>query len=258
MESIDISKILNELIELKTLGFIAIVAVLGAMGGFAKKFTTPLKDRDGDRNPNLGYIIVGSTAAIAILLVITPTSAVMLVALSLAAGYAGRSVLDNLGLKEQLKRQLKDKEKNLALSRQKREIEKVKAENVMENAKALKEIANDIIKNATNMPDKDKPIKEKLSELSKKLELIEISFKEPVMKNPFVIILDEDFENDTEQYIVVYETDNLKDAQSQTQYYGTVGQYPRDVYKVMKIRSITLEHTETGTKKDAAIYKLSF
>lgn len=104
MEIIKVPELLKDLSEWRTLVFLVIVAVFGILGSFAKKYTTDLKDRKSD----ISYIIVGSMAAIAVLLVITPKSAVMLISLSIAAGYGGSAVLDNLGIVQRLTKELED------------------------------------------------------------------------------------------------------------------------------------------------------
>jgi hypothetical protein len=133
-----ISGFLKDLAEWKTLVFLVIVGVLGVLGSFAKKYTTASKDR----RSNISYIIVGSMAAIAILLVITPTSAIMLVSLAIAAGYAGRTVLDNLGLKQKLSQELNTANKDRALSNQKLKNTSSEIKKVKKSVKEITEVIN--------------------------------------------------------------------------------------------------------------------
>jgi hypothetical protein len=273
MEIIKISKLLNELAEWKTLVFFVIVGVLGILGSFAKKYTTSPKDRRSD----IGYIIIGSMAAIAILLVITPTSAIMLVSLSIAAGYAGRAVLDNLGLKQKLSQELNTANKNRALSNQKLKNTSDEIKKVKKSIEEITEVINgleppDLLHKIVLEPqkvkidEKDKiniesfikspgTIKNKLYQLDARLDKL---ISDAAVYTKFVIILDEDFENDSEQYKVVYETANEADARSHTQYERIIALYPRDVFSVIKIDSIEIEHTQTGVKKKAGIYELRY
>jgi hypothetical protein len=271
MEIIKISELLNELAEWQTLVFFVIVGVLGILGSFAKKYTTAPQNRRSD----IGYIIIGSMAAIAILLVITPTNAIMLVSLSIAAGYAGRTVLDNLGIKQKLSQELNTANKNRALSNQKL---KNTSNEIKEVKKSIKEITGVI--NGLEPPDllhkivlgpningKEKinlesfikspgTIKDKLYQLDARLDKL---ISDAAVYTKFVIILDEDFENDTEQYKVVYETANEADARSHTQYdESNIVLYPRDVFSATKINSTEMEHTKTGVKKKAGIYELRY
>jgi hypothetical protein len=274
MEIIKISELLKELAEWKTLVFLVIVGVLGILGSFAKKYTTTSETSEG-RKSNIKYIIVGATAAIVILLVITPTSAIMLVSLSIAAGYAGKAVLDNIGIKQRLNQELNTANKKQALSNQKlkntsNEMKKVKKSigeiteviNGLEPPELLNKIVMEPQKVKINEKEKINlesfikspgAIKNKLYQLDARLDTL---ISDAAVYTKFVIILDEDFENDTEQYKVVYETDNEKDARSHTQYEKTVAEYPRDDFSVKKIGSIEIKHTKTGVKKKAGIYEL--
>jgi hypothetical protein len=139
MENIDISKLLQELLQWKTLGFLGLVAFFGILGGAAKKYVTP-KDK---RKSDWSYIIVGASSAIAILLVITPKDAIMLVALSIAAGYAGKAVLDNLGIS-----------KRLAAANKKLEEEEAKKENHTNELNKVKKKIEAVLKNVgeLNLP----------------------------------------------------------------------------------------------------------
>ena len=274
MESVQISELLKDLFQLKTFGFFAVVAFFGLLGGLARLFVTPKEERKS----LWGYIVVGSASAIAILLVITPKDAVMLVALSIAAGYAGKTVLDNLGISNRL-----------AAANKKLEEEEDKKEKNMNELKNLKETISAAINNIDRLElpeqlaksvskSKAKDSSKAFSELESlyakpaiiqnelfqaigKIDAMENSLrtdlkKAHVRQELFVIILDEDYNGDERQYKVVYETNNLKDAQSKNQYTGIIKHYPRDAYDVIILDSLTLEHTETGAEKPGKIYKL--
>ncbi len=70
---------------------IAIVAVLGAFGGLSHKLT---ESKDESKTGVISYMIVGAVASLAVLYVFNPADSLKLVALSLVAGYAGKSILN--------------------------------------------------------------------------------------------------------------------------------------------------------------------
>ena len=71
---------------------IIIAAVSGIIGGLAHKLTSPLDDKTS----LWVYAIVGGVASLAVLYILSPPDGIKLIALSLAAGYAGKAVLDAL------------------------------------------------------------------------------------------------------------------------------------------------------------------
>ena len=82
----------DSLINLDTWEVIAAVSGFGILGGYAHKLTSPPDDKTSLRV----YLIVGGVAALAVLYVLSPPDGIRLIALSLAAGYAGKAVLDAL------------------------------------------------------------------------------------------------------------------------------------------------------------------
>jgi hypothetical protein len=92
METIDIAKLVSSLMELNTWMVIIIVSIFGMLGGLAHKLTSP----PGDKISLPGCIVGGAVASLAILFVFFPSEPVKLIALSLAAGYGGKAVLDAL------------------------------------------------------------------------------------------------------------------------------------------------------------------
>jgi hypothetical protein len=92
METIEIAKLVGSIKSWDTWVVIFIVAIFGILGGLAHKLTTPPEDKTS----SLRYILVGAVASLAVLFVFTPSDAVRLIALSLAAGYGGKAVLDAL------------------------------------------------------------------------------------------------------------------------------------------------------------------
>jgi hypothetical protein len=264
MEFEKISELLSELGKWETVIFLIIVAFFGILGSFAKKFTTPPKDPNSKKS--ISYIIVGSMAAIAILLVITPTSAVMVVSLSIAAGYAGRAVLDNIGNKLTLAMKLSETEKDLETSKQKAKKTRNK---IMQIKNDVKQITGNFDQMGAKIPQvmafthpggeatgipAGRSLKNELSLLEGNLDSL---LMESATYSNFVIILDEDFERDRKYYKVVFESNDLQAARSQTQYENVIAEYPRAVLQAKRIESLKLEHTETGISKNATIYELS-
>jgi hypothetical protein len=92
METIDIAKLVGSLMEWNTWFVIIIVSIFGMLGGLAHKLTSPPEDK----TPLPRYIVVGAVASLAVLFVFFPSEPVKLIALSLAAGYGGKAVLDAL------------------------------------------------------------------------------------------------------------------------------------------------------------------
>jgi len=89
-----ITELIKSLGEWQTWIVVPIISlVAGALGGFAKRLTSPPEDR----TPVLGYLVVGAVASVAVLFVLIPSEGVKLLAQSLAAGYAGKAILDALG-----------------------------------------------------------------------------------------------------------------------------------------------------------------
>jgi hypothetical protein len=69
-----------------------IAATSGIIGGLAHKLTSP----PDDKTSIWVYIIVGGVASLAVLYILSPPDGIKLIALSLAAGYGGKAVLDAL------------------------------------------------------------------------------------------------------------------------------------------------------------------
>jgi hypothetical protein len=69
-----------------------VVIACGALGGLANMFASPREERSSLAS----YLVVGSVAAIAILLIFTPTHVIKLIAVSVVAGYAGRALLNEV------------------------------------------------------------------------------------------------------------------------------------------------------------------
>lgn len=96
MDTTDITKLIESLGDWQTWVVVPIIALLaGALGGWAKRLTSTPEDR----TRVLGYLVVGAVASLAVLFVLTPSDGVKLLAQSLAAGYAGKAILDALGEK---------------------------------------------------------------------------------------------------------------------------------------------------------------
>jgi hypothetical protein len=275
MGSEEISTLLADFFQWKTIAFFALVAFFGILGSAAKKYVTPKKDRKSDWS----YIIVGSASSIAVLLVITPQKIVPLVALSIAAGYAGKTVLDNLGIskrlteaqKELTQTKLKAEEEK---KRNKNEINKLRGDlkgiiNDMDSLKIPESLSNVLTKTSKTRdiqppPDvsllleKPKMIQNKLFHLGGNLETLENALsptRDLLYKDLFVIILDEDI-SDKKHYKIVYETHDLENARYQTQYNRVIKRYPRDTYDAEKIEAKSIEHDESGETKPAGVYKL--
>jgi hypothetical protein len=69
-----------------------IAATSGIVGGLAHKLTSP----PDDKTSLWVYVIVGGVASLAVLYILSPPDGIKLIALSLAAGYGGKAVLDAL------------------------------------------------------------------------------------------------------------------------------------------------------------------
>jgi hypothetical protein len=92
METIDIAKLVGSIKSLDTWVVLIIVSIFGMLGGLAHKLTSPPKNKTSLP----GYLVVGAVASLAVLFVFAPSDPVRLIALSLAAGYGGKAVLDAL------------------------------------------------------------------------------------------------------------------------------------------------------------------
>lgn len=104
METINISNLAEAIKKWDTWVIIIIVSISGILGGFAHKLTSPPEDKTSWPR----YLVVGAVASLAVLFVFVPTDPVRLIALSLAAGYGGKSVLD--ALEARVKTALAEKE----------------------------------------------------------------------------------------------------------------------------------------------------
>ena len=89
---INIDVLANSLKNWYTWVVIIIAAVSGIIGGLAHKLTAPLDDKTS----LWVYTIVGGVASLAVLYILSPPDGIKLIALSLAAGYGGKAVLDAL------------------------------------------------------------------------------------------------------------------------------------------------------------------
>ncbi len=92
METVDIARLVGSLKDWDTWVVIIIVSIFGMLGGLAHKLTSPPEDKTSLP----GYIVVGAVASLAVLFIFSPLEPVKLIALSLAAGYGGKAVLDAL------------------------------------------------------------------------------------------------------------------------------------------------------------------
>ena len=92
MEAIDIAKLVTSITNWSTWVILIVVSIFGMLGGLAHKLTSP----PDDKTSLPGYMVVGAVASLAVLFIFVPSDAVRLIALSLAAGYGGRAVLDAL------------------------------------------------------------------------------------------------------------------------------------------------------------------
>jgi hypothetical protein len=93
----DIDKVtvlIDSLFRSSTWVLLIITILCGALGGITHRVT-----ENADSKTKMNYwknILVGSVAALAVLYILTPPDAVKLIALSIVAGYAGKSLLDLL------------------------------------------------------------------------------------------------------------------------------------------------------------------
>ncbi len=92
METLDVVKLVDSIFSFKTWIVLIIVSIFGLLGGLSHKLTAPSEDK----TPWWSYSVVGIVASLAILFVFAPSDPVRLIALSLAAGYGGKAVLDAL------------------------------------------------------------------------------------------------------------------------------------------------------------------
>jgi hypothetical protein len=95
METINIANLVVDIKKLDTWVVFVIVALFGMLGGFAHKLISPPEDK----TTWPGYLVVGAVASLAVLFVFAPSDPVRLFALSLAAGYGGKTVLNALEAK---------------------------------------------------------------------------------------------------------------------------------------------------------------
>lgn len=92
METINIANLVVDIRSWDTWVVLIIVSIFGLLGGLAHKLTSPPEDKTSWP----GYLIVGAVASLAVLFVFAPADPVRLIALSLAAGYGGKAVLNAL------------------------------------------------------------------------------------------------------------------------------------------------------------------
>lgn len=87
-----VGTLIDSLMTWQTWLVVGISALFGLLGGLAHKLTSP----PDDKTSKWVYIVVGGIASISVLYILSPQDGVKLIALSLAAGYAGKAVLDAL------------------------------------------------------------------------------------------------------------------------------------------------------------------
>ena len=172
METIDIAKLVGSLKDWDTWVVIIIVSIFGMLGGLAHKLTSPSEDKTSLPS----YIVVGAVASLAVLFVFTPSDPVRLIALSLAAGYGGKAVLD--ALEARVKTAIAQAETAKAKEEGKKAIETGKA--AVKHAQTLLEKATKGLE-ATNLelmigksPD---AFSDELKKLSNKLDFLGESFQ---------------------------------------------------------------------------------
>jgi len=84
--------LIESLLTWQTWLIVGISALFGLLGGLAHKLTSP----PDDKTSKWVYIVIGGVASLSVLYIFSPQDGVKLIALSLAAGYAGKAVLDAL------------------------------------------------------------------------------------------------------------------------------------------------------------------
>lgn len=89
---------LGNLFTLTNLAILGVVAVFGALGGWAHKLASPT----GDQRPWPNFVVVGVVAALAVLFVFGREDPIKLIAVAVVAGYGGKSILDALESKVKL------------------------------------------------------------------------------------------------------------------------------------------------------------
>jgi hypothetical protein len=92
METINTDALVLAMSNWNTWVILLVVALAGILGGLAHKLTSPIEDKMS----LVGYVVVGAVASLAVLFVFVPKDAVRLIALSLASGYGGKSILNAL------------------------------------------------------------------------------------------------------------------------------------------------------------------
>jgi hypothetical protein len=192
--TMNIADLVGSIKDWDTWVVLLIVAAFGLLGGLAHKLTSPPEDKTS----SLRYMLVGIVASLAVLFVFTPSDAVRLIALSLAAGYGGKAVLDALEArvkvalaKEETARAKKDGQKALEagkeavrhaqkLSQINKELEKA----LMEATKQTREtilgtltapLPGEVHSFVAKSPE---VLADELKQLSYKLESLEEAFRE--------------------------------------------------------------------------------
>jgi len=98
-------ELVNALHDVNMLLLVALAAVLGVIGAAARATAAAVKDDRGDppppppKNPRLQVAVTGAIAAVAVLWLSAPSTAIAFIGGSLVAGYAGKAVLDALEAK---------------------------------------------------------------------------------------------------------------------------------------------------------------
>jgi hypothetical protein len=114
----EIAKLITSLGNWTNWTIVPVIALLaGAIGGLAKRLTAPPEDK----TPIYSYLVVGGIASIAVLFVLTPADGVKLIAQSLAAGYAGKAILE--ALQEKVKTALAKKDAEEAKEKGKQAVD---------------------------------------------------------------------------------------------------------------------------------------
>jgi hypothetical protein len=185
METANISDLVSAIKDINTWVILFVVAIFGIIGGLSHKLTSPVEDKTS----LLGYIVIGAVASLAVLFVFIPKDAVRLVAISLAAGYGGKAVLD--ALEARVKTAIAQAETAKAKEKGKEAVEAAQqAISIAQNLSQIKEVIVDQPKEnfqellKTKLPVDlhafaEKPAKtytDELKQLSGKLDFLNASF----------------------------------------------------------------------------------
>ncbi len=171
METIDIAKLVDSLLDWHTWLVIFVVSGSGLFGGLAHKLTSPPEDKTSLTR----YIVVGIVASLAVLFIFIPKDPVRLIALSLTAGYGGKAILDALEARVRT-----------AIAQEETAKAKDNGKEAVEAAKTAISYAQDLSQKFTKMkislptgayPNVTEPQDDELKKLSGKLDLLEKYFQ---------------------------------------------------------------------------------